>query len=166
MTGWAIEQMEPPGTRPIKNSRLKLLEINPECWVCKKKLNRENSCTKRKSENNERVLICTDCCLKPGYLRTLGLKNSKGGGPKKRGSSKKRRYRKWVLDSHCIYCGMDISFLESTEDHVVPLSRGGGRGVDNIVLACKPCNTNKASLSREQFENSKWLTERIKQVKG
>ena len=28
-------------------------------------------------------------------------------------------------------------------DHVVPLSRGGGNGVDNICLACPSCNSSK-----------------------
>jgi 5-methylcytosine-specific restriction endonuclease McrA len=28
-------------------------------------------------------------------------------------------------------------------DHVVPLARGGGHSIDNVVPACRPCNRSK-----------------------
>lgn len=42
----------------------------------------------------------------------------------------------------CRYCGLDLYFYDSytVRDHVTPLSRGGGRGLDNVVIACKDCN--------------------------
>jgi 5-methylcytosine-specific restriction endonuclease McrA len=40
---------------------------------------------------------------------------------------------------HCQYCG---SMAESI-DHVVPRSRGGTHTWDNVVAACRTCNTRK-----------------------
>lgn len=49
----------------------------------------------------------------------------------------------------CRYCG-------STEgpfhlDHVVPWSRGGEHTIDNLVVACQPCNTLKSDMSLEEW---------------
>ncbi len=41
----------------------------------------------------------------------------------------------------CQYCG---SGARLTIDHVVPRSRGGGSGWDNVVTSCAPCNSRKA----------------------
>lgn len=41
----------------------------------------------------------------------------------------------------CQYCGATTRL---TMDHVVPRSRGGGSGWDNIVASCAPCNARKA----------------------
>ena len=48
----------------------------------------------------------------------------------------------------CQYCGHEAPGL--TVDHVVPRSRGGTSGWDNIVAACAPCNRRKGNrLPRE-----------------
>lgn len=41
----------------------------------------------------------------------------------------------------CAYCGART--LALTQDHLIPLSKGGGHTVTNIVPACKPCNSRK-----------------------
>jgi 5-methylcytosine-specific restriction endonuclease McrA len=45
----------------------------------------------------------------------------------------------------CRYCRLDLFFYDSLNvlDHVVPLSRGGGHGDDNVVVACRDCNRLK-----------------------
>ena len=40
----------------------------------------------------------------------------------------------------CQYCGARTSL---TVDHVIPRSKGGGSGWDNIVASCAPCNRRK-----------------------
>jgi len=42
----------------------------------------------------------------------------------------------------CQYCGVERGNL--TVDHVIPRSKGGGSGWDNIVTCCAPCNRRKA----------------------
>lgn len=41
--------------------------------------------------------------------------------------------------SRCQYCGAAAESI----DHVVPRSRGGAHAWDNVVAACRPCNTRK-----------------------
>jgi 5-methylcytosine-specific restriction endonuclease McrA len=41
----------------------------------------------------------------------------------------------------CVYCGSSSGRL--TLDHVVPRSRGGEHIWENVVAACRPCNTRK-----------------------
>lgn len=45
----------------------------------------------------------------------------------------------------CSYCSKALSYLDSTVDHVVPLSRRGKDHPSNMVLACSPCNTWKGN---------------------
>ena len=48
----------------------------------------------------------------------------------------------------CQYCG---SRSNLTVDHVIPRSKGGGSGWDNIVAACAPCNRRKADRLPHQI---------------
>jgi len=49
----------------------------------------------------------------------------------------------FARDEHvCQYCGASARL---TIDHVVPRSRGGGSGWDNVVSSCAPCNSRKAN---------------------
>lgn len=43
--------------------------------------------------------------------------------------------------SRCAYCGIKSTKL--TQDHVIPVSKGGSYTPDNIVPACLPCNSRK-----------------------
>ncbi|MGE0796483.1 MAG: HNH endonuclease [Acidimicrobiia bacterium] len=46
----------------------------------------------------------------------------------------------FARDGHrCQYCGGDAESI----DHVVPRSRGGEHAWDNVVAACRPCNSRK-----------------------
>jgi 5-methylcytosine-specific restriction endonuclease McrA len=46
----------------------------------------------------------------------------------------------FARDSHrCQYCGSPAESI----DHVVPRSRGGSHAWDNVVAACRRCNTRK-----------------------
>ncbi|HVE45580.1 MAG TPA: HNH endonuclease [Acidimicrobiales bacterium] len=46
----------------------------------------------------------------------------------------------FARDGHrCQYCGGAAENI----DHVVPRSKGGGHTWDNVVAACRPCNTRK-----------------------
>ncbi len=46
----------------------------------------------------------------------------------------------FARDGHrCQYCGATAENI----DHVIPRSRGGTHTWDNVVAACRPCNTRK-----------------------
>jgi 5-methylcytosine-specific restriction endonuclease McrA len=46
----------------------------------------------------------------------------------------------FARDGHrCQYCGASAENI----DHVVPRSKGGTHSWDNVVAACRPCNTRK-----------------------
>lgn len=49
----------------------------------------------------------------------------------------------------CHYCGTKHKNL--TLDHVIPLAKGGGHTLDNIVFACHMCNSSKRDLPAHEF---------------
>ena len=52
----------------------------------------------------------------------------------------------------CHYCGKAITDKdEVTVDHVIPLSKGGNSQNDNLVIACKACNREKANLNADRY---------------
>lgn len=54
-------------------------------------------------------------------------------------------------EGRCYYCG-------STEnvgvDHLEPMARGGGHDIDNLVPACRRCNSSKCALPIEEFRHN------------
>jgi hypothetical protein len=52
----------------------------------------------------------------------------------------------------CVYCGEGEDFALLCADHVVPLSRGGTNDEDNLVCACKPCNSSKNNRLLSEWE--------------
>lgn len=53
----------------------------------------------------------------------------------------------------CHYCGTKRPRGGLTKDHRIPVSRGGSDAIDNIVPACKPCNSEKSTLTETEFFN-------------
>lgn len=60
-----------------------------------------------------------------------------------------------LYDSLCAYCGAELEFEHPTVasndprrasfDHVKPLGRGGGGGIENLVPACSGCNHKRST---------------------
>jgi 5-methylcytosine-specific restriction endonuclease McrA len=50
----------------------------------------------------------------------------------------------------CVYCGCD-NRKTLTLDHVIPQSKGGKDAWDNLVTACKKCNSEKSNLTLEEY---------------
>lgn len=67
-----------------------------------------------------------------------------------RNSSQKREMKKRLLrgriEARCCYCKRTFRADALTLEHVIPLSAGGGWKIENLKLACKPCNMNRGSL--------------------
>ena len=52
----------------------------------------------------------------------------------------------------CYYCGAHVSPGNLTMDHLIPLIRGGRSTKNNIVAACKECNSRKKYLLPLEWE--------------
>jgi 5-methylcytosine-specific restriction endonuclease McrA len=50
----------------------------------------------------------------------------------------------------CVYCGCSTPKL-LTLDHVIPQSKGGKDSWDNLVTACRTCNSEKSDLTLEEY---------------
>lgn len=48
--------------------------------------------------------------------------------------------REQELPHRCVYCK---SSSDLTSDHLIPLNRGGDESADNVVAACRSCNTSR-----------------------
>ena len=55
----------------------------------------------------------------------------------------------------CYYCKKPLTINELTEDHRIPLSKGGTDWIANIVPACLSCNSRKGKKSEQEYKN--WL---------
>lgn len=49
----------------------------------------------------------------------------------------------------CQYCGTTCTTLYC--DHVVPVSKGGTNALENLVAACRPCNSSKGARTPEEW---------------
>lgn len=56
----------------------------------------------------------------------------------------------------CFWCDQPIDQSEATKDHLIPVSKGGENTFENLVCACKSCNTDKADL----MPTGKWKPKR------
>ena len=50
--------------------------------------------------------------------------------------------------NRCAYCNEEVPL---TVDHIVPLSRGGSNSIENVVPACKHCNSTKGTRTYSEF---------------
>ncbi len=51
----------------------------------------------------------------------------------------------------CVYCGSE-AHLQC--DHAIPVSKGGETTIENLVTACRTCNSRKKDRERKAFERS------------
>lgn len=52
---------------------------------------------------------------------------------------------------HCAYCTVDCSNFP-TIDHLIPLCKGGGNTLDNMVICCIECNQSKGDKLLKNFK--------------
>ncbi len=55
--------------------------------------------------------------------------------------------------AHCVYCGFYVALGEEHIDHSVSRKNGGTNHLNNLRLACAPCNLSKGSLNSRQFRS-------------
>jgi len=61
-------------------------------------------------------------------------------------------WRRKKSAGRCYYCGGAFPPDELTMDHLIPLSRGGRTERQNIVPACKECNSRKKYLLPAEWD--------------
>lgn len=52
----------------------------------------------------------------------------------------------------CFWCSRPLTSHTATKDHLQPVSRGGRDTIDNIVPACRHCNSMKGNMTGEEFK--------------
>ena len=66
---------------------------------------------------------------------------------KEREKARKLRLSSWwknkIKEGVCYLCGNSFDSKDLTMEHLTPLSRGGLSIKNNLVVACKGCNTKK-----------------------
>lgn len=67
------------------------------------------------------------------------------------------RLRRWI-GKECPYCGAVMgrergfnSPSAPSRDHKMPRSRGGSDDPDNLIVCCRSCNEDKASLTYDEY---------------
>lgn len=53
-------------------------------------------------------------------------------------------------NGRCFYCGAKVG-KKYHVDHVIPVSKGGSNGPENLVIACRPCNDSKGAKHPMDF---------------
>jgi 5-methylcytosine-specific restriction endonuclease McrA len=72
-------------------------------------------------------------------------------------SEKKWRHDFYTANNwRCWFCGIELlgkgnELNAPTVDHLLPWSRGGRNGEDNLVAACKSCNSRKHNMTLEEY---------------
>lgn len=79
----------------------------------------------------------------------------------------KKRYRQSIYeawDCKCAYCGDEATSL----DHIIPRFRSGSSNRNNLLPACRRCNTNKASAKMEDwyYQQHYFTEERMANIKA
>ena len=62
------------------------------------------------------------------------------------------------LPDECYYCGVAISKMEGSFDHVLAFNEGGSNDPSNIVRCCVSCQRRKFTKTAEEFEEHKSMT--------
>jgi len=66
----------------------------------------------------------------------------------------RKRIRKFILERDryiCHYCGKQLIGSDATIDHKIPTFLDGTHDHNNLVAACKHCNSQKNTKTSEEF---------------
>jgi len=96
------------------------------------------------------------------FISTVTDQESRREKQKARGLRKTQWWKRKCSEGKCYYCGGEAPPKEMTMDHIVPIIRGGKSTKNNVVPACKECNTKKKHSLPIEWEE---YLERLKKEK-
>jgi 5-methylcytosine-specific restriction endonuclease McrA len=100
---------------------------------------------------------CSPRCTKTGHRRIRRAREYQAQGSY---TTKQVRNLWHLFDKACAYCSTPTPFEQIEAEHVVAISRGGANDITNLLVACRACNTGKATLSLAE-----WAARRAQQGK-
>lgn len=112
-----------------------------------------DACDNCGSDPDARDPQCIRCVIASSPTRIVKNQQNR----RKSGKRRARRDRlndawfllKWVVafrtNERCVYCTKKLPVRLWTIDHIKPKSAGGDDSLDNLVLACTECNSDKGS---------------------
>lgn len=77
------------------------------------------------------------------FISTVTDQELKKEKQKARDLRKTQWWKHKCAEGKCYYCGSVVLPQELTMDHIVPVVRGGKSAKNNVVPACKECNSKK-----------------------
>jgi hypothetical protein len=81
----------------------------------------------------------------------IAIKSSAGFNPAKYGRVILTNKTLFARDRHiCAYCGNLFTSNNLSREHIQPVSRGGEDKWENVVTACKTCNTSKSNKTLKE----------------
>lgn len=75
-------------------------------------------------------------------------------------ANSRRQLRRMALDregGRCFWCNRRIVMkprhgeMQASLDHIIPQSKGGWDGIDNVVISCVPCNNERGDMDAELY---------------
>ena len=90
-----------------------------------------------------------------------------GSGKAAAGAEKALREAHRLHGGDCFYCKGPVPTDTLSIDHAEPVVTGGGDDLQNLLIACKPCNYRKGHKPIEAFQpgaGREWLAALLAQV--
>ncbi len=121
------------------NYRKRQKEQDKEAWLAK-----------QRKYDKKRRLLHPKAHFFYSKTRRARLKNVVVNFSKDQWEAIKRAYK-----YRCAYCGKKT--IQLTQDHVIPLAKGGSHTPENIVPACISCNSSKGTKVPSIIPNKRLL---------
>jgi len=90
-----------------------------------------------------------------------------GSGKAAAGAEKALREAHRLHGGECFYCKEAVAADALSIDHAEPEALGGKEDLQNLLIACKPCNMRKGHKAIEAFKvdaGREWLAALLRQV--
>lgn len=62
--------------------------------------------------------------------------------------------KKLYSATQCFYCSKELTEDEKTVDHKLPVSKGGTNEMNNLVISCQKCNSQKGDQTAEEYRRA------------